>query len=260
MFAIRNIEKGKIAKEEILKEYPNTNIGILELDLSSLDSIHSFVNKVKEKKIDIDIFYANAGVYHLPLSYTKDGFEMVMGTNCIGNYVLFNELYDYLRTLNHRVKYIFTTSLTSRTVKMNYNDFFMIKKYKKMKMYALSKLGTNQVYLYAINKCKNTNVLPLLMHPGITYTPLIKKAYKSKVFCMCANAFMVTIFHKVDKAALSSLYLASDNISTPTFVGPRGIYQSSGYPKIHKLYRSSYRDYQKTIEVIDELVKNKTAC
>ena len=221
IMAIRNLERGEKAKQKILDIYPNCKIDIMIMDLSSFDSIKHFVNELTTHKIDVDAFYHNAGVFRIPNKVTKDGFELIMGTNYIGTYYLNELLMPYFESLNKEVRVIFTTSISKKMVKLNYEDFFSEKKYNSLKVYGRSKLAVTHYYLYLLDKYKASKVKILLVHPGVTYTTLINKAY-NKVFAKIAEGFMKLFFHKTSKAALSTMYLLKKDISTGTFSGPRG--------------------------------------
>lgn len=254
LLAVRNPARGEQAKNDILKLYPNVDISIHYVDVSSKQSINQFADNIKENSIDIDIFYHNAGVFNIPHSYSKDGYELVMATNAISSYLLINELIPYFKSLNHEVKFILTTSVLAKKARINYNDLFFKKKYNKWKIYSSSKLINVHLYLYLKEYLKNSNIMPLLVHPGATASPLIKKAYP-KWFSPCALLFMKIFFHKVDKASLSTIALLSKKYSGYGFVGPRGIYNLSGYPKGNKITKRMEKDYQKTVMSLENILK-----
>ena len=66
---------------------------------------------------------------------------------------------------------------------------------------------------------------------------------------------MKIFFHKVDKAALSTIALLSDKYSKYGFVGPRGIYNISGYPKRNIISKRMKKDYQKTVMTLENILK-----
>lgn len=253
--AVRNKSKGEAAKEKILKDFPNANITLLTLDVSSIESIKEFVGYLKDNNIDVDVFYNNAGILKAS-GVSKDNIELVMATNYIGTYLLNELLFDYFLTLNHKVKVIFTNSIAMYLAKIDYNDFFNQRKYKSFKAYCNSKLALTHYFINYSRKCDRVNIDAVLVHPGITYTPLISKSF-NKVIGKLADMFMDLIFHKVDIAALSTMYLLNDDISNGTYVGPRGIFGMSGLPKKKKLIKKIYNNYNKTIDFTDNFLKEK---
>lgn len=258
IMAIRNLNKGQIAINNILKDIPDANISMMQLDVSSFSSIINFVNTIKENNIDIDVFYHNAGVLKAT-GNSIDNIPMIMATNHIGPYLLNNLLLDYFKSLNHEVMVIFTTSIAQYLAKINYNDFLNERKFKVFKTYCNSKLSITHYYLDLIDKLKESNIKLALVHPGITHTPLIKKSF-NKLISFLADKFMNIFFHKPDKAALSTMYLLNDNIDNNLFVGPRGLFMISGYPKVYKLSKKIKKNQDLTIkcseEIIDKVLNN----
>lgn len=255
--AVRNKCKGEAAKEKILKDFPNANITLLILDVSSIESIKEFVSYLSNNKIDVDIFYNNAGVLKAN-GFSKDNIELVMATNYIGTYILNELLFDYFKTLDHLVKVIFTNSIAMYLAKIDYNDFFNQRKYKTFKAYCNSKLALTHYFIDYSNRCEDVNIDAMLVHPGITYTPLISKSF-NKVIGKLADLFMDLIFHKVDKAALSTMYLLNNEIINKTYVAPRGLFGMSGYPKEKNIPKNICKNYIKTIEFTKDYLQNKKA-
>lgn len=64
---------------------------VQQLDLADLSSVKSFANRL-QREPRIDLLMLNAGVAGVPLTYTKDNFEMQVGTNHFGHFVLVESL------------------------------------------------------------------------------------------------------------------------------------------------------------------------
>ncbi|KAI9184988.1 hypothetical protein LWI28_003140 [Acer negundo] len=67
------------------------NATIMHLDLSSLDSVRQFVDTFKRSGRPLDILVCNAAVYQPTAkepSYTAEGFELSVGTNHLGHFLL----------------------------------------------------------------------------------------------------------------------------------------------------------------------------
>lgn len=253
IMAIRNLKRGEDAKNKILNELPEAKISLMQLDLANIESILSFTNQIKNEQIDIDVFYNNAGILKETSKFTVDGYGQVMGTNYLGTYILNENLKDYFKSLNHEVRVIFTTSISQYKHELNYDDLFLVNgEYKTFKKYSNSKRATTHYFMYLKEEVENSNVKALLVHPGVTYTPIVGKSF-GKVISFLADKFMNLIFHKVSKASLSTMYLLNEDIPNGTFAGPRGIKMIAGYPKTHKLTKKVTKDYQKTIETTKKL-------
>ena len=246
----RSKEKADKAIKEIKELYPTSNVDFIPLDLADLNSIKECANMVK--KYDVNMFVNNAGVFRLPKGETKDGFEITMGTNFIGVYYLNYLLMPYFKSLNHKVNVEIMSSIAAKLTKIDFDDFFSLTKYKKFKVYARSKLALNSIFDKYVEE-NNENINLILTHPGITYTPLILKAYKNKVFHAIARGFMKVAFHSASKAALSALKGLS--LDKTNKIGPRGIFGISGYPG--KWIIRKYKKSDKVIEVANSLLNIK---
>ena len=63
IMACRNISKTNPLKEEIIKETKNNNLIVMEIDTSSLESVHNFVIKYKTSSFGkIYALVCNAGI------------------------------------------------------------------------------------------------------------------------------------------------------------------------------------------------------
>lgn len=58
------------------------------MDLGSLESVSQFAKYIDQKYDQIDVLMLNAGIMRTPYGKTKDGFEIQMGTNVIGHFLL----------------------------------------------------------------------------------------------------------------------------------------------------------------------------
>lgn len=88
ILAVRNTEKGKKAKEEIQRVYPDASIQVHSLDLSKLQSVRKFAETISSQVEVIDLLINNAGVMMPPYSLTEDGFELQFASNHLGHFAL----------------------------------------------------------------------------------------------------------------------------------------------------------------------------
>lgn len=72
--AVRSIERGNTAKNEILKVHPAAQLDVVELDLDSSASIDAFVAQIAKKYGKVDILFNNSG---RATSTSKDEQEVI---------------------------------------------------------------------------------------------------------------------------------------------------------------------------------------
>ena len=86
----RNVEKTGAAIAEIQKAHSNSSgkIEFLKLDLADLASIKASAEEFLAKEKQLHVLFNNAGVMLPPRgSKTTQGYELQMGTNCLGPYL-----------------------------------------------------------------------------------------------------------------------------------------------------------------------------
>mmetsp|Transcript_97029 Transcript_97029/g.271592 ORF Transcript_97029/g.271592 Transcript_97029/m.271592 type:complete len:440 (-) Transcript_97029:228-1547(-) len=97
VMAVRDVEKGKrVAKEN---GFPENSYTVMKLELASLQSVRDFVANLKAFKSARPLTHliCNAAVYKPKdpePAWTDDGFEMSMGVNHFGHFLLVNLLLD----------------------------------------------------------------------------------------------------------------------------------------------------------------------
>ncbi|KAF1956673.1 retinol dehydrogenase 14 [Byssothecium circinans] len=97
----RNLQKARLALDDIKSQLPPTNtttIEILQLDLASLDSVTKAAAIVRQASERLDILMLNAGIMAAPPDQTVDGYELQFGTSFLGHALLTKLLLPLLQT------------------------------------------------------------------------------------------------------------------------------------------------------------------
>lgn len=95
ILACRSKAKSEPVIEEIKRETGNQNVELTLLDLGDFASIRTCAEALLAKKIPIHCLINNAGL--VARGTTKDGFELIFGTNHIGHYLFTRLLLPRLR-------------------------------------------------------------------------------------------------------------------------------------------------------------------
>ena len=244
IMACRSLEKANTAKKEILKEHEGSKLIPMELDLSSLQSITSFVNEFKKQFNAIDVLLNNAGIMTVPYSKTKDGFELQNGVNHLGHFALTAQLFDIIKnTPNSRI--VNVSSLAHRQGKMDFNNYlFQNGNYAKMKSYAKSKLS-NLLFTYELDrriKEKGLSVKVLAAHPGVSSTEL-GRHINSKGSSNPILKFAIKFGQPANLGCLPEVRASlDDSANSGEYYGPSGLTQMKGLPIKVKSSRTSHNE------------------
>jgi light-dependent protochlorophyllide reductase len=101
ILACRNEEKTNRAIEKIRKQNPKAQATFMPLDLASLETVRKFVENFHATGKKLSVLINNAGVglnfKDTKRQYTKDNFELTLGTNHLGHFLLTNLLLNDLK-------------------------------------------------------------------------------------------------------------------------------------------------------------------
>jgi retinol dehydrogenase 12 len=86
--AARNLDKAKAAVDEIKRQVPNAPIKILQLDLSSFESVKEAATTFSSESDRLDILMLDAGIMAAKPGLTGDGYEIQFETNYLGHALL----------------------------------------------------------------------------------------------------------------------------------------------------------------------------
>ena len=175
VMACRDMRKGEKALEKAKAESSSEDILLMHLDLSSLDSVRNFAKEFLSKYSKLNILINNAGVMACPYMKTKDGFEMQIGTNHFGHFVLTNLLLKALA--NGAPARVVNVSSSAHWMfgKMDFEDINYEKRsYDKMGAYGQSKLANVLFSKELHNKVKDHGITTYSLHPGWISTELVR--------------------------------------------------------------------------------------
>ncbi len=251
VMACRNLEKGTGAAESIRTRNPEVDLEVMELDLSDLASVKTFVESYTGRYDALDFLINNAGVMMIPeRQETADGFEMQFGTNHLGHFALTGLLFDLLRnTPGARV--VTVSSMGHRFGKIDFDNLNAEQSYSPMSVYAVSKLA-NLLFTYELQRRLEKAGIRMdatAAHPGWTGTNLQRHASTLRFMNRFAS-------QKPPMGALPTLYAAlSDSMKGGDYAGPRGLMEQRGYPKKVKSNDASHDEdvARKLWEVSEEL-------
>jgi NAD(P)-dependent dehydrogenase (short-subunit alcohol dehydrogenase family) len=230
IMAVRNLQKGERAAAEIREQVPEAELELRDLDLGDLSSVHAFAERHQG---GLDLLINNAGIMAPPRRETKDGFESQLGTNHLGHFALTGLLLPrLLEAPEPRV--VTQSSGVHRIGRINFDDLQGQRRYINWLAYGQSKLA-NLMFALELQRrasAAGTELRSMAAHPGYARTNLQFAAppWYEQLIMRVTNPLLG---QSADMGALPALYAATvPDLPGGTFVGPDGVMEQRGYPKV----------------------------
>ena len=174
VLAVRSVDKGNRAADDVRSTAPSATVTVTALDLASLTSIEAFAGSMIADSRPIDLLINNAGVMAVPTRHTTaDGFELQLGTNHLGHYALTGRLLPLLRAAT--APRVTTVSSGAHLMgSIHFDDLQLERGYRAWTAYAQSKLA-NLLFALQLQRLSEANrwgILSDAAHPGSTRTNL----------------------------------------------------------------------------------------
>uniref|UniRef100_A0A3B3XJN9 Retinol dehydrogenase 12, like n=1 Tax=Poecilia mexicana TaxID=48701 RepID=A0A3B3XJN9_9TELE len=166
ILACRDMEKAQTALTDVIKSSGNDNVVCMKLDLSDSKSIREFATNQK-----LNLLINNAGVMVCPYGKTADGFEMQIGVNHFGHFLLTYLLMDLIKR-SAPARIVNVSSMAHSWGSINLEDINSEKSYNKNKAYAQSKLANVLFTRSLAKRLEGTGVTTYSLHPGVVQTDL----------------------------------------------------------------------------------------
>lgn len=169
----RNPEKGSATAAAITAETGSV-VDVLDVDLSSLDSVRAAARRFADTHDDLAVLVNNAGVVVGKRSHSVDGYELTFATNHLGPFLL-TDMLTGLLTASAPSRVINTSSVAHTYAKEGilFDDLgFEHRRYKFMEVYGHSKLA-NILHARELNaRFGDDGLSAFAVHPGVVRTGL----------------------------------------------------------------------------------------
>ena len=245
VLAARNAGKTAGAVELIRGGHPDAALEVVPLDLASLASVREAAGAIAAGHLSVDILVNNAGVMGVPESATADGFEMQLGVNHLGHFVLTGRLLPAIVRAGGRVVTV-TSTAHHMGRRVDPANPHLHGRYGPWKAYGQSKLAN---YYFALGlhrrlQAAGSSAASLLAHPGLSNTDLQAHSVDAtgggtsqRFFLMLARTTGMSAAH----GALPQLRAAADpGARSGEFYAPR--YVNSGPPVRRPVLRRLHLD------------------
>lgn len=213
ILACRDVVTAEDVCVKIRQQTGNTNVKTRKLNLASLASIKCFAEGILSEEDRLDILINNAGVMGCPQWETDDGFEMHIGVNHLGHFLLTNLLMDLLKT-SAPSRIVNVSSMIHSQGELDFEDINMKKNYSPMAAYSRTKLALVLFTMELHRRLKGSGVTANVVNPGPVYTNLYRyfcHTYPLLDFIIKYFGFMGLYFVKNSKqGAQTTIYCAVD--------------------------------------------------
>lgn len=239
VLAVRNTDKGADAARRIGQSTPGARVDVQELDLTSLNSIRTAAEELRDRHDSFDLLINNAGVMFTPRSTTEDGFELQFGTNHLGHFALTGLLLD--RVLAAPGSRVVTVSSAGHRFARNgirFDDLQWERGYSRVGAYGQAKLA-NLMFTYELQRrLQGTDTIAVVAHPGGSRSELGRNSPP-----LLAGVFKVLepLLQDAAMGALPSLRAATDpDVIGGQYFGPDGFMEQGGHPVVVASNRLSH--------------------
>lgn len=202
----RSLERGEAARQRALGESGAAHIELMHCDLANFASIRTFVEQFKLRYARLDVLLNNAGVVTLKRTETMDGYEMMLGVNHLGHFLLTTLLLDRLEQASQG-RIVNVSSGAHKVGRMHWEDPNLTSSFNVAKGYAQSKLANILFTKELARRLVHTNITVNCLHPGAVATSIgvdRKTGFGKSVHALLRPFFLTPL-----QGAQTAIYLAS---------------------------------------------------
>ncbi|MPZ74108.1 MAG: SDR family NAD(P)-dependent oxidoreductase, partial [Nitriliruptorales bacterium] len=180
VMAARNQERARAARDAIVAAVPDAQVELRELDLASLASVRACGEAIAADHERIDVLVNNAGLMGIPRQQTADGFEMQLGVNHLGHFVLTRRLLP--RLLAAPAGRVVSVTSFGRWMgpTLREKDPHFTGWYNAWVAYGQSKQANHEfsIELQRRLQAANAPAISVVAHPGLAHTDLQRRSVR----------------------------------------------------------------------------------
>lgn len=205
VLAVRSVERGEAAADDIAAARGVSRPGVMQVDFSSLASIRAFAASFLGAHDTLDVLVNNAGTWSSTRRETGEGIELVWATNQLG-YFLTTELLRPVLVKASKARVVSVASELARDLDLT-DVSFSRRPYSGISAYAQSKQA-NRMWTRALaRRLAGTDVTANSLHPGGVATGLPAKG--GGVLAKIAGLVVSAMGRTPKEGADTALWLAT---------------------------------------------------
>lgn len=229
IMACRNLSKAQAAKARIEQAVPGADLVVMQIDLSRLASVRDFAQEFLDRYDRLDVLINNAGVMMPPYTQTEDGFELQLGANYLGHFLLTGLLLDrLLATPASRI--VTLSSLVHRNGSINFDDLQSEQSYSASDAYGQSKLACLMFAFELqrrLQRAGHQQTISTAAHPGIAMTELSRHMPKL-MYTVLKYTVAPFVTHSAAEGAKPTVLAAIGPAQGGEYFGPTGFREMKG--------------------------------
>ncbi|MER6974173.1 oxidoreductase [Nocardioides sp. NPDC000445] len=219
VLAVRNVAAGEEVAATI-----GGGAEVRALDLADLSSVRHFAD---EWEGEIDVLINNAGIMMVPKRLTTDGYESQFATNHLGHFALTNLLLPHITD-----RVVTVASSAHRWGGFDLDDLNWERRdYRTERAYGQSKISNLLFTLELQRRLEGTGLRAYAAHPGYAATNLQSHTGNVVKHALMAIGNRV-VAQSAEAGALPTLYAASQDLPSGSYVGPDGFGEYRGSPTL----------------------------
>jgi NAD(P)-dependent dehydrogenase (short-subunit alcohol dehydrogenase family) len=218
----RDKAKTEKAVGELRTGNPKGDFEIALLDLADLDSVRRGADDIARRFPKLQILINNAGVMACPLSRTRQGLDLQLGTNHLGHYVLTTRLLPNLLA-GAPGRIVNLTSGGHRMSNVRFDDpLFEKQPYDKWAAYGQAKTANVLFSVFLDDRYQARGLRAFAVHPGAIHTELGRHLSADDFKAMMGRRPQAEPmkFKQVPQGAATSVWAAT----APELAGRGGVY------------------------------------
>ncbi len=176
-------------------------------DLSSLAGIRLFAADLRSKLDSLDVLVNNAGLISPKRRETEDGFELQLGVNHLGHFLLTDLLLDLVKEARGRI--VVVASGAHRIGRIHWEDLQLKRGYTAFGAYAQSKLANVLFARELSRRLEGSGAVANSLHPGAVATSM--GVDRKTGFGGFATGVLKPFFLSPELGADTAVYLATSS-------------------------------------------------
>lgn len=163
----RDPAKAEAAMASIREHVPGARVRAVRLDLADLSSLEAAVDSLEVDRLDAVVHNAGVALDDPPRKETRDGHELMFGTNHFGHFALTRWLM-LLLSAAPAARVVTMGSFAAKSERLDLEDLQSLKDYRPKRTYGRSKLAQMHFGLELDRRLRaaGSTVASVVVHPG----------------------------------------------------------------------------------------------